>query len=187
MLETDRLLLRRWKASDREPFASMNADPAVMEFFPKCLTREESDLFAAQIEEHFYTHGFGRLAAELKTDREFIGFIGLQVATFPAPFTPCIEIGWRIAAPYWNQGLATEGSHAVIDFAFRHVGLDALVSFMFRGNMASRRVMEKLGMMRDPAEDFDHPGLPVGHRLRRHVLCRLRNPYSPSHIQSIRD
>ena len=176
MLETDRLLLRRWKPSDREPFAEMNADPRVMEFFPKCLSRQESDEFVSRIEDHFDIHGFGLFAAELKADEKFIGFIGLHVATFQAHFTPCVEIGWRIAAPYWGQGLAPEGSRQVIRFGFERLRLDALVSFTVPENVASRRLMEKLGMTHDPADDFDHPRLPEGHRLRRHVLYRLRNP-----------
>ena len=180
MLETDRLLLRRWKASDREPFAEMNADPRVMEFFPACLSREESDALVDRIESHFENHGFGLFAAELKADAKFIGFIGLYVATFQAHFTPCVEIGWRIAVPYWKQGLATEGSREVIRFAFDRLRLDSIVSFTVSENIASRRVMEHLGMTHDPADDFDHPRLPQGHRLRRQVLYRLRNPNARS-------
>jgi RimJ/RimL family protein N-acetyltransferase len=176
MLETERLLLRRWKPSDREPFAEMNADPRVMEFFPDCLTREESDRLIESIESHFDNHGFGLFAAELKAESKLIGFIGLHVAGFQAHFTPCVEIGWRIAAPYWGQGLATEGSRAVVRFAFDRLRLENLVSFTAPGNMASRRLMEKLGMTHDPQEDFDHPKLPPGHRLRRNVLYRLKNP-----------
>jgi ribosomal-protein-alanine N-acetyltransferase len=179
MLETDRLLLRRWNPSDREPFAEMNADPRVMEFFPKCLSRSESDAFIDRIEEHFDNHGYGLFAAELKVEEKFIGFIGLHVATFQAHFTPCVEIGWRIAVPYWGKGLATEGSREVIRYGFEGLGLDALVSFTVPENVASRRLMEKLGMTHDPADDFDHPRLPLGHRLRRHVLYRLRNPKPP--------
>jgi ribosomal-protein-alanine N-acetyltransferase len=176
MLETTRLLLRRWKDSDRDPFAAMNADPRVMEFFPKVLTRVESDQFVDRIEEHFDNHGFGLYAAELKADSTFIGFIGLYVATFQAHFTPCVEIGWRLGVPFWNRGLATEGSREVIRYGFEDLRLDAVVSFTVPENLASRRVMEKLGMTHNPADDFDHPKLPEGHRLRRHVLYRLRNP-----------
>jgi RimJ/RimL family protein N-acetyltransferase len=176
MLETDRLLLRRWKESDREAFAAINADPRVMEFFPGCLTRQESDELIERIETHFENHGFGLYAVEIKEDRALAGFIGLHVATFQAHFTPAVEIGWRIAEPYWNKGIATEGSREVIQFAFERLRLDALVSFTVPENLASRRLMEKLGMTRNPAEDFDHPRLPEGHRLRRHVLYRLQNP-----------
>jgi ribosomal-protein-alanine N-acetyltransferase len=176
MLETPRLLLRRWKDSDRDTFAEMNADPRVMEFFPKVLTRAESDQFVDRMEEHFDNHGFGLYAAELKAGATFIGFIGLYVATFQAHFTPCVEIGWRLGVPFWNRGLATEGSREVIRYGFEDLRLDAIVSFTVPENLASRRVMEKLGMTRNPADDFDHPKLPEGHRLRRHVLYRLKNP-----------
>ena len=180
MLETDRLILRRWKDSDREPFAAMNADPRVMEFFPATLTREESDAFIERIESHFENHGFGLFAAELKSDGSLIGFIGLHASTFQAHFTPCVEIGWRIGVPYWNKGLATEGAREVIRFAFERLRLDRLVSFTSPENVASRRLMEKLGMTHNPADDFDHPRLPEGHRLRRHVLYQLRNPNTPA-------
>ena len=178
MLETERLLLRRWQDSDREPFAAINADPRVMEFFPGLLTREESDQLIDSIESHFDNRGLGLFATELKAERALIGFIGLHVATFQAHFTPCVEIGWRIAAPYWGKGLATEGSREVIRYAFEWLRLESLVSFTAPENVASRRLMEKLGMTHDPAEDFDHPRLPPGHRLRRHVLYRLKNPVS---------
>ena len=176
MLETERLLLRRWKESDREPFAAINADPRVMEFFPGTLTREESDALIDNIESHFVNHGFGLFAAELKAEQKLIGFIGLHVAGFQAHFTPCVEIGWRIGKEYWGKGLATEGSQAVVRWAFDRLTLDSLVSFTVPENVASRRLMEKLGMTHDPADDFDHPKLPPGHRLRKHVLYRLKNP-----------
>jgi RimJ/RimL family protein N-acetyltransferase len=176
MLETERLILRRWKDSDREPFAAMNADARVMEFFPDTLTREESDELIENIESHFDNRGFGLFATELKAESQLIGFIGLHVASFQAHFTPCVEIGWRIAVPYWGKGLATEGSREVIRFAFDRLKLENLVSFTVPENVASRRLMEKLGMTHNPAEDFDHPKLPPGHRLRRHVLYRLKNP-----------
>ncbi len=147
-----------------------------MEFFPGCLTREESDLFIDKIESHFENRGFGLFAAELKSESKFIGFIGLHAATFQAHFTPCVEIGWRIAVPYWNKGLATEGSRAVLRFGFEHLGLNEIVSFTVPHNTPSRHLMERLGMTRNPADDFDHPRLPEGHPLRRHVLYRLRNP-----------
>src|SRR3970040_951594 len=169
MLATERLVLRRWKDSDREPFAEITADPRVLESFPGCLTREESDQLMDDIESHFDNRGFGLFATELKADGKLIGFIGLHVASFQAHFTPCVEIGWRIAVPYWGKGLATEGSREVIRFAFERLRLESLVSFTSPENIASRRVMEKLGMTHDPAEDFDHPKLPPGHRLRRQV------------------
>ncbi len=178
MIETDRLRLRRWQESDREPFARMNADPRVMEFFPRCLSREESDHLVDQIEQLFEERGFGLWAAELRVPATFIGFIGLSAPGFEAHFTPAVEIAWRLAAEYWNRGLATEGALAVVRHAFDVLKLPALVSFTAEQNLPSRRVMEKIGMKRDPAEDFDHPKLAAGHPLRRHVLYRLAG--SPS-------
>ena len=176
MLTTSRLLLRRWKNSDREPFAALNADARVMQFLPHPLTAGESDSLVDRIETHFREHGFGLLAAELRETGAFIGYIGLAVSRFVASFTPCVEMGWRLAAEHWNRGLATEGARAVLRHAFEALKLDELVSFTVPANRASRRVMEKLGMVHSPAEDFDHPNLPEGHPLRRHVLYRINRP-----------
>lgn len=171
---SERLILRRPREADREPCARMNADPRVMELFPATLSREESDALVDRIGAHLEEHGFTWWAAELRETGEFIGFIGLAVPSFEAAFTPCVEIGWRLAAEFWGRGLATEGARAVVEYAFTDLGLDELVSFTTVGNMRSRRVMEKLGMTRDADDDFDHPRLPEGHPLRRHVLYRLR-------------
>ncbi len=173
VIETDRLALRPWIASDREPFARMNADPRVMEFMPAALSRQESGQLADRIEAHFRERQFGLFAAELRRDHSFIGYIGLAIPGFRAKFTPCVEIGWRLAAEHWGQGLATEGARAVTRQAFEVLGMEDLVSFTVPANWRSRRVMEKLGMTHDPADDFDHPSLPLGHPLRRHVLYRL--------------
>jgi RimJ/RimL family protein N-acetyltransferase len=173
-LRTERLLLRDWKDADRPLFAKMNADSRVMEFMPGPLSPEASDHLVEKIREHFRKHSFGLYAAEFIGDRSFIGYIGLAVPSFEAAFTPCVEIGWRLAAEHWGRGLATEGARAVVNHAFRDLGLNELVSFTVPANLRSRRVMEKLGMTHDPAEDFDHPRLPAGHPLRRHVLYRLR-------------
>lgn len=178
-LQTDRLLLRGWRETDRDPFARMNADPRVMEHFPALLTREESDALIVRAEAHFAAHGFGPWAVELRSTGAFLGFIGLVVPLFAAHFTPCIEIGWRLAADYWGCGLATEGAHRVLRHAFTEMDLQEVVSFTNSANIRSRRVMEKLGMHCNPEDDFDHPGLPDGHSLRRHVLYRIsRNPYA---------
>jgi RimJ/RimL family protein N-acetyltransferase len=174
MLETPRLLLRSWRDSDREPFAALNADPRVMRFFPAPLSRAESDQAVDRIEAHFERHGFGLFAAELRHTGAFIGFIGPWTPDFEAPFTPCVEIGWRLAAAHWNQGLATEGAKAILGHAFDSLHLDEIVSFTVPANLPSRRVMEKIGMSRSPADDFDHPRLAEGHPLRRHVLYRIR-------------
>jgi RimJ/RimL family protein N-acetyltransferase len=160
MIETPRLILRPWRDADRDPFARMNADPRVMEFFPACLSREESDAL-------FDRARLSVLAAELRDTGEFIGFIGLSVPTFEAHFTPCVEIGWRLAAEHWGRGLATEGARAVLATA-----AGPIVSFTSVQNARSRRVMEKIGLTHDPADDFDHPRLSAGHPLRRHVLYR---------------
>jgi RimJ/RimL family protein N-acetyltransferase len=173
ILETERLILREWRESDADPFARMNADPRVMEFFPALLSRQASDLLLDRINAHFRRHGFGLFAAELRREGTFIGFIGITIPDFQAHFTPCVEIGWRLAAEHWNQGLATEGARRVAQYAFEGLGSSEIVSFTVPANLPSRRVMEKLGMTHDPMDDFDHPKLPEGHPLRRHVLYRL--------------
>jgi RimJ/RimL family protein N-acetyltransferase len=176
LIQTERLLLRRWKHEDREPFYRLNSDPRVMEFMPACLTRPESDMLFERINEHFRKHDFGLYAAELRDDESFIGFVGLSVPLFEASFTPCVEIGWRLSAEHWGRGLATEGALAVVKYAFGELRLDEIVSFTVPENVRSRRVMEKIGMTHDASEDFDHPNLSEGHPLRRHVLYRLRRP-----------
>jgi RimJ/RimL family protein N-acetyltransferase len=172
VITTARLLLRQWRESDREPFARMNADPRVMEFYPARLSRAESDAAADRIAAHFERRGFGLFAAELLGNGAFAGYIGLSVPGFEAHFTPCVEIGWRLAAEYWGQGLATEGAAAALSYGFEALKLDEIVSFTVPANVRSRRVMEKNGMRYDAAGDFDHPNLPEGHPLRRHVLYR---------------
>jgi RimJ/RimL family protein N-acetyltransferase len=171
-LQTPRLRLRRWRESDLATFASINADPRVMEFMPATLTRAQSDQRIAEAETHFDRHGIGKWAVELIEGDILVGSVGLSVVNFPAPFTPCVEIGWRLAHAHWGNGYATEAAAAAIDFGFRH-GLNEIVSFTVPQNHRSRRVMEKLGMTHTPTDDFDHPLLPEGDRLRRHVLYRL--------------
>jgi len=175
-LRTERLRLRSWLSADREPFAALNADPAVMEYLPAPLSRSESDLFAARIEAHVERHGFGLWAVEIPGVAPFAGFVGLSVPGFVAHFTPCVEIGWRLAAAHWGRGYATEAARAVLAFGFETLQLDEIVSFTVPGNVRSRHVMEKIGMTRDPADDFDHPSLPEEHPLRQHVLYRARRP-----------
>lgn len=174
VLRGERLLLRGWRASDLEPFARLNADPRVMEHFPAPLARAESDAVAGRIGAHFERHGFGLWALEVPGVTEFAGFVGLSVPGFEAAFTPCVEVGWRLAAEHWGRGYAGEGAALALDFAFDRQGLAEVVSFTVVANQRSRRVMERLGMRRDPAEDFDHPLLPPGDPLRRHVLYRIR-------------
>jgi RimJ/RimL family protein N-acetyltransferase len=178
ILETERLTLREWRDSDREPFARMNADTRVMEFFPCTLSSLESDSVLKEIQAHFLQHGFGLCAVELRRDGDFIGFIGLNVPSLEAHFTPSVEIGWRLAADHWGLGLATEGAQAIVRYGFEALGLEELVAFTVPSNARSRRIMEKLRMTHDAADDFDHPRLPAEHPLRRHVLYRLRSSSS---------
>jgi RimJ/RimL family protein N-acetyltransferase len=172
-IETPRLLLRDWTDADAEPFAVLNADPRVMEFFPKALDRAESDTQMAHIRERIATDGLGYYAAEMKETGAFIGFVGPGRPNLDAPFMPAIEIGWRLARESWGNGYATEAAGAVVDHAFGSLGLDALVSYTTEWNRRSRRVMEKIGMTRDPRDDFMHPNLPAGHKLAPHVLYRI--------------
>jgi RimJ/RimL family protein N-acetyltransferase len=171
---TARLLMRRWREADREPFARLNADPRVMRHFPAPLSRAESDALIDRAEAHFEFHGFGPFAVELRETGRFLGFIGLVVPSFEAHFTPAVEIGWRLDADLWNRGLATEGAREVLRYAFEEMRLPEVVSFTVPENMASRRVMEKIGLVRDVEGDFEHPRLPEGHALRRHVLYRKK-------------
>jgi len=172
-LRTPRLILRRWRDTDREPFAALNADRIVMEHFPAPLRREESDDLVDRIESGFEARGWGLWAVEVPGTAPFIGFVGLNPATFDAPFTPTVEVGWRLARAYWGHGYATEGARAALAFGFDELTLDEIVSFTSHGNTPSRRVMERLGMHHDPADDFDNPTLPAGDPLRAHVLYRL--------------
>lgn len=183
LLRAERLILREWRDDDLPAFASLNADPRVAEFLPKTLTRNESDQMAARIRAHFDEHGFGLWAVEVPDVAPFIGFVGLAVPKFEAHFTPSVEVGWRIAHPYWNNGYATEGARAAVSHGFSELGLTEIVSFTVPQNLASRRVMEKIGMSHDPNDDFDHPLLAEGHPLRRHVLYRL-NCCQPPRVRS---
>jgi RimJ/RimL family protein N-acetyltransferase len=173
---TQRLLLRRWREEDREPFAALNADPVVMEHFPARLSRAESDAFLHRIAEQLDQRGWGLWALEVRATGRFIGFTGLAVPRFQARFTPAVEVGWRLARAAWGFGYASEAARAAVAAGFAEVGLDEIVSFTAVGNARSRAVMERIGMTHHPADDFDHPALPQGHRLRRHVLYRLSRP-----------
>ncbi len=175
-LTTPRLRLRRWRQTDLGPFAAMNDDPAVMEFYPNRLDQEATRLMIGRIEAHFERHGFGLWAAEAPGVADFVGYVGLSVPAYETAFTPCVEVGWRLASVHWGKGYATEAARAALKHGFESLGLREVVSFTVPANVRSRAVMERLGMQRDPAEDFDHPLLPVGHPLRRHVLYRLVAP-----------
>lgn len=175
-LTGERLVLRAWCDADLEPFARLNADATVMTHFPKTLTTDESNQLAANIRANLAERGFGLWAVELPGVAPFIGFVGLNVPTFEAHFTPCVEIGWRLAAKFWGNGYATEGAQLAARFAFDELGLEEIVALTATENRASQRVMQKLGMTCDRADDFNHPKVPANHRLARHVLYRLK-PY----------
>jgi RimJ/RimL family protein N-acetyltransferase len=172
-LHTERLLMRRWQAEDREPFAALNDDHVVMEHFPAPLVAAESDALADRIEAGLDKRGWGLWAVEVQDSHLFIGFVGLNPATFDAPFTPAIEVGWRLARDHWGRGYATEGARAAVEFGFVDLELDEIVSFTTHANTRSRRVMERLGMRHDPTDDFDNPNVPEGNADRPHVLYRL--------------
>ena len=172
-IRTARLLLRGWRDDDRAAFAAINADAAVMEHFPATLGRAASDRLVDAVVDGWAANGFGLWAVERVDDRRFLGFTGLSRPSFEAHFTPAVEVGWRLARDAWGQGYATEAARAALAIGFETAGLDEIVSFTVPANERSRRVMERIGMTRDPADDFDHPRLPEGHRLRRHVLYRL--------------
>jgi RimJ/RimL family protein N-acetyltransferase len=179
-IRTDRLLLRRWRESDLDPFAAMNADPVVMEhFFHGVRTRAETADFIGRIEQEFERRGFGLWAVDVSGIAPCIGFVGLHEALFDAPFTPAVEVGWRLARAHWGRGYATEAARAALAFGFAQAGLAEIVSFTNAGNHRSQRVMERIGMTRDPAGDFDHPAVPPGHPIRRHVLYRVRQRWAP--------
>jgi RimJ/RimL family protein N-acetyltransferase len=178
-LKGARVRLRPWRDEDRAAFAAMNADQRVMEFFPKRLSRAESDALVDGIQAHFAMHGFGLWAVEIP-ESPFIGFTGLAVPHFAAAFTPCVEIGWRLASKHWGKGYATEAARLALAYGFETGGLAEIVSFTTAANARSRAVMERIGMHRDPVDDFDHPSLPDGHPLRRHVLYRIGSTRSKS-------
>lgn len=177
-VRTGRLLLREWRETDREPYAAMNRDPRVMEHFVQVRTREQSDESVDRIRTCWRDRSYGLWAVERLDTAMFIGYVGLWPAEFDAPFTPAVEVGWRLAAEHWGNGFATEAARKAVRFGFDMVGLDEIVSFTPVGNVRSWRVMERLGMTRDPSGDFDHPNVPEGHPVRPHVFYRLPRPLS---------
>lgn len=181
LLQTDRLTLRRWQPTDREPFAALNGDPEVMEHFPAPLTPQESDVMIGRLEAAIEERGFGLWALEITRTGRFIGFTGLSIPPFDAHFTPAIEIGWRLARSSWGHGYATEAARHVLDFAFNDLDLSEVVSFTTTTNLRSQAVMKRLGMSHDPADDFDHPSIEEGHPQQRHVLWRMPATSWPNH------
>jgi RimJ/RimL family protein N-acetyltransferase len=172
-LTTARLTLRGFGDADRAPFAAMNGDPLVMEHFPAPLSRAESDAFVDRIVRRWEDDGLGLWAVERREDHRFLGFTGLVVEYSGMPFGPAIEIGWRFAAGAWGSGYATEAARAALRYGFEVAGLDEIMSWTVPANLASRRVMERIGMVHDPADDFDHPRHLANDRIRRHVRYRL--------------
>jgi len=188
---TRRLVLRQWRDTDRRPFAALNADPLVMEHFPALLTRDQSDAMVDRCIERIQGDGYGLWAVEVRASGDFIGFVGLAVPTWEAAFTPCTEIGWRVARTAWGHGYATEAANVALATAFGAAGLDEVVSFTTTGNLRSQQVMHRLGMTHHPSGDFDHPRVADG-PLRRHVLYRisradweLRGPTPPTPAGSL--
>jgi RimJ/RimL family protein N-acetyltransferase len=172
-LRTERLLLRQWRDEDLEPFAELNADPETMRFFVSTQSRAESDALAERSRRQIEDEGWGLWAVEVAGGAPFVGFVGLARPSFEAHFTPAVEVGWRLARGYWGRGYATEAARAALAYGFDELALDEIVSFTSPLNEPSRRVMERLGMSHDPADDFEHPRVPAGHPLRPHVLYRL--------------
>lgn len=172
-LTTERLVLRQWRESDRAPVAALNADPSVMEHFPATLNRAESDALVDRLGGDIDRRGFGFWALERRSDDAFLGFTGISVPPYDAPFMPAVEIGWRLARDAWGQGYATEAARAALAHGFDEVGLDEIVSFTATVNLRSIAVMERIGMTRDLDGDFAHPNVAPGHRLERHVLYRV--------------
>ncbi|MBE9059897.1 GNAT family N-acetyltransferase [cf. Phormidesmis sp. LEGE 11477] len=171
-LETDRLRLRQWKEADKLPFAQLNADERVMEFFPQPLSRSQSDALADKIISTFAQKGWGWWAVELKEKHDFIGFVGLNVPSADLPFQPCVEVGWRLDYSYWGYGYATEAARVALAFGFETLALEKIVSFTALVNKRSEAVMRKLGMCK-AAQTFMHPDVPVGSELREHCLYEL--------------
>jgi len=173
--DTPRLRLRQWRDADRAPFAAMNADPAVMEFFPAPLERSASDAMVDSYSAQIADRGWSNWAVEVRETADFIGFVGLTVPRRVLPFSPCVEVGWRLAKEHWGRGYATEAASEVLAVGFGRIGLAEIVSFTALVNLRSRAVMERIGM-RNANEDFEHPAVPEGHVLRPHCLYRALPP-----------
>lgn len=170
-IETGRLLLRQWRAEDRVPFAALNADTRVTEFLPASLDRVASDAMADRLESLIAERGWGLWAVATKDDGDFIGFVGLHIPAPGLPFSPCVEVGWRLAAEYWGRGYATEAAHASLRVGFEMLAMPEIVAFTAFGNARSHRLMERLGMR--PDGSFEHPRMPEGSPLRPHYLYRM--------------
>lgn len=169
-IETERLILRSWQSADLLLFTAMNSDPGVMRYFPCTLTTAETESFYNRIQDEFERNGWGLYAVELKSNGEFIGYVGLHEIGFEADFTPGVEIGWRLSADYHNQGYATEAALKVLELA-KGMGLHTIYSFTAAVNKPSERVMQKIGMRK--VREFDHPKLASDSPLLKHLLYRI--------------
>lgn len=174
VITTDRLILRQWRLEDLEPFARLNADPLVREYFSSTLNKQESDRVAKLISDEIDKNGYGFWAISVPHVSDFVGFVGIRPVDFESHFTPAVEIGWRLAHEFWGKGYATEGALAALKHGFQVLKLDEIVAFTAVANARSRNVMEKIGMHRSVDDDFDHPQLAVDDKLRRHVLYRIQ-------------
>lgn len=173
IIRTQRLILRPWRNSDLKPFADLNADLKVMQFYPSPLSRKESDSLAEKIQREFFLRGYGFWAVEIPGEYDFIGYIGLNYWNLNMSFAPCIDVGWRLASEHWGKGYATEGARAALKYGFEVLEFSEIVAMATIGNVKSHRVMERLGMRHDPAENFEHPMVPKGDPLSWRVLYRL--------------
>ena len=171
-LRTSRLSLRSWKEGDKALFAAMNQDPKVMEFFPALQSAEDSHAAADRWNLQLAEQGWSNWAVERLDTGEFIGFVGLSVPKRALPFSPCVEIGWRLAHAHWGHGFASEAAGCALRHGFEVIGLPQIVSFTALTNLRSRAVMQRIGM-HNALEDFEHPGVPEGHPLRPHCLYRI--------------
>ncbi|NBB16734.1 GNAT family N-acetyltransferase [Caulobacter sp. SLTY] len=174
MIETERLILRDWRSEDLEPWAAMNADPKVMRYFPAVLTRPEAEAVMVRAQAHIDEHGFGFWAVERKADRLLLGFTGLKTLAPDNPLAPGVEAGWRLSRHAWGQGYASEAARASLAHGFGPLGLKSIVAFTATDNLPSQAVMTRIGMIRRKDLDFDHPALPKGHPLERHVVWEAR-------------
>ncbi len=173
-ITTPRLLMRQWREEDLDPFAAMNADPKVMEFFPAPLTRQQSDGMAERCSGLIAARGWGIWALETRDDGKFIGFLGLHTPGYDLPFTPCVEMGWRLCTAAWGKGLASEAALAAFDVGFNRLDLNEIVAFTALPNLRSQALMQRMGMTLSPDENFDHPAVEPGSGLQEHCLYRLR-------------
>ncbi len=175
-METERLILRDWQPEDVQELIAINQDAKVMEYMPKLLSTEETIGMVERFSNHIKEHGFGPFACIVKETGKCIGWVGLLIPSFEEHFTPCVEIGWRLASQYWGKGYATEAARSVLEAAFNKWNLPEIVSFTVPENIRSRRVMEKLGMHHNSNDDFRFPNRPLNHPLSKHVLYRISKP-----------